>query len=422
MIAKAPPSGGAFLYTDSMTPTKKATIIIFATVLIDMIGMTIILPALPIYVEKFSTSTFTIGMVYSIFAAAAFIAGPILGSLSDRYGRRPILIASIFGTSLGWVIFALAGNIWVVFLSRIIDGLTAGNVSVAQSYLTDIAKDDKDRTLKLGLIPMCIGIGFIMGPGIGGLLTKISPVLPFWTTAGLALLNAIAAYFFLPESLKKSAQKEQKSPIQLNPFKSIIYGLTHKKYRTLILLLLATSMSFESYHAMFIPYLHKQFGFDVSAAGLLLSGIGVMIAFNQLVLMKHFWLHRFKPFIIQLMTATALILIFALAGLVPFIIFLGLLAILGLLEGTLSVINGSELAAAAEHHERGKIIGISHSLIAISQVAAPAISGFFMDSYIGSLWLFSAFWMMIVFVILLTHKTELRNRHLEPELEKTAQQ
>lgn len=393
-----------------MTQTKKATLIIFATVLIDMLGMTIILPALPIYVEKFSTSTFTIGMVYSIFAASAFIAGPILGGLSDRHGRRPVLITSILGTSLGWVIFALAGNIWIVFLSRIIDGLTAGNISVAQSYLTDIAKDDKDRALKLGMIPMCIGVGFIIGPAIGGLLTKISPVLPFWTTAGLALLNAIAAYFFLPESLTK---KHENTKIELNPFKNMIYGLTHKKYRTLILLLLATSMCFESYHAMFIPYLHKQFGFDITAAGLLLSGIGVMIAFNQLVLMKHFWLHHFKPYVIQLITGTILIILFFAAGFVPFIIFLIILAILGLLEGTLSVINGSELAAAAENHERGRIIGISHSLIAISQVIAPIVSGFFMDYYVGSLWLFSAFWIIVVFMILIMRKTELENRHVE---------
>lgn len=388
-----------------MASSKRATAIIFTTVLIDMVGVTIILPALPIYVEQFSTSTFVIAIMYSIFAACAFLAGPILGSLSDRYGRKPVLVASILGTSLGWVVFGLATNIWIVFLSRIIDGITAGNISVAQSYLTDIATDDKDRAHKLGLIPMAIGIGFITGPAIGGLLTKISPALPFWTTAVLALVNGIAATLFLKESITK---KQPEAKIELNPFRTLWYGLTHKKYKTLIMLMLATSMSFESYHSTFILFLSRQFGFDVTAAGLLLTGIGLMIAFNQLVLMKNFWLKFYEPYRIQLITSTILVFLFAAATSGNFMIFIPILIFLGLMEGTLTVINGSELAGAAEEHERGRIIGISHSLIAISQVIAPAISGFFMDRYINAPWFISCFWMIIVFVMLITNRDSLR--------------
>ena len=401
-----------------MPSLNKAHYIIFATVLIDMLGMTIILPSLPLYVEQFSTSTFMIGMVYSVFAACAFFAGPILGSLSDRYGRKPVLVISIFGTSLGWIIFALAPNIWIIFLSRVIDGFTAGNISVAQSYLSDIAKDNKDRALKLGMIPMAIGIGFITGPAIGGLLTKVSTVLPFWVTAGIALLNGLAALKFLPESIKK---KQLHNSIDFNPFRSLWYGLTHKKYRTLIYLLLATSMAFESYHSTFILYLNRAFNFDVGDAGLLLSGIGVMIAFNQLVLMKHFWLHRFKPFTIQLLTSGGLILLFAMAIFADLTIFLPILIILGLFEGTLTVINGSELAGAAEEHERGKIIGISHSLIALSQVVAPAMAGLLMDYFLPSSWVLSAFWITVVFFILFKNRDALKNRHVEAQLEKAAQ-
>lgn len=376
----------------------------------DMIGMTIVLPALPLYVEKFSTSTLTIAIVYSIFAACAFLGGPILGSLSDRYGRKPILVISILGAVAGWVIFALATNIWMVFFSRVIAGLTAGNISVAQSYLTDISTDSKDRALKLGLIPTAIGIGFVTGPAIGGLLTKISAVLPFWFTAVLGLLNAIAAMRFLPESI---AKKQKNAHIEINPFKTLWYGLTHKKYRTLILLLLATSMSFESYHSTFILFLSRRFGFDVTAAGLLLTVIGIMIAINQLVLMKNFWLKRFKPYRIQVIGAAALVILFFSATSPNIRIFLPILVMLGLMEGTLTVINGSELSGAAEEHERGKIIGVSHALIAISQVIAPIISGFFMGSYINAPWIISMFWMMIVFTILIVKKQTLTRTPLE---------
>ncbi len=393
-----------------MTSNKKATSIIFATVLMDMIGMTIVLPALPLYVEKFSTSTLTIAVVYSIFAACAFLGGPILGSLSDRYGRKPILVISIFGAVAGWVVFALATNIWMVFFSRVIAGLTAGNISVAQSYLTDISTDSKDRALKLGLIPTAIGIGFVTGPAIGGLLTKISDVLPFWFTAVLGLLNGLAAMKFLPESI---AKKQKDAHIELNPFKTLWYGLTHRKYRTLILLLLATSMSFESYHSTFILFLSRRFGFDVTAAGLLLTVIGIMIAINQLVLMKNFWLKRFKPYRIQVIAAFALVILFFLATSTNVRVFLPILVMLGLMEGTLTVINGSELSGSAEEHERGKIIGVSHALIAISQVIAPIISGYFMGNYINAPWLISMFWMIIVCTILIVKKKRLTHAPLD---------
>ena len=375
-----------------------------------MIGMTIVLPALPLYVEKFSTSTLTIAIVYSIFAACAFLGGPILGSLSDRYGRKPILVVSILGAVAGWVVFALATNIWMVFFSRVIAGLTAGNISVAQSYLTDISTDSKDRALKLGLIPTAIGIGFVTGPAIGGLLTKISDVLPFWFTAVLGLLNGLAAIQFLPESI---AKKQKNAHIELNPFKTLWYGLTHRKYRTLILLLLATSMSFESYHSTFILFLSRRFGFDVTAAGLLLTVIGIMIAINQLVLMKNFWLKRFKPYRIQVIAAFALVVLFFLATSTNVRVFLPILVMLGLMEGTLTVINGSELSGSAEEHERGKIIGVSHALIAISQVIAPVISGYFMGKYINAPWLISMFWMIIVFTILIVKRKHLTHAPLD---------
>ncbi|MFA7277533.1 MAG: MFS transporter [Candidatus Gracilibacteria bacterium] len=393
-----------------MASSRKATAIIFATVLIDMIGVTIILPSLPIYVEKFSTSTFMISIMYSVFAACAFLAGPIMGSLSDRFGRKPVIVTCLLGTSLSWVVFALSPNLWIIFLSRIIGGFSAGNLSVAQSYLTDISSDEKDRAIKLGLIPTAIGIGFITGPGIGSLLAKISPSIPFWFTGALAFINGIAAIAFLPESI---AAKQKDAKIQFNSFTTIWYGLTHKKYKTLILLLLATSMSFESYHSTFILFLNRRFDFSITNAGILLTCIGIMIAINQLVLMKHFWLKYMRPYKIQLIASSALILLFLAATSARLRIFIPIIAILGVMEGTLTVINGSELSGKAEEHERGKIIGISHALIAISQVIAPAMSGFFMDYHINAPWIISSFWMGIVFLILIMHKRELKGTPLD---------
>jgi DHA1 family tetracycline resistance protein-like MFS transporter len=196
--------------------------IIFSIVLIDMVGMSLVLPVIPLYAEKFTVSPFVITLLYSIFAVCSFLALPILGSLSDKFGRKPVLVMSILGSSMGWIIFALGNKLWILFLGRMIDGATAGNVSVAQSYLTDISEPGHDRIKKLSLIPTALGIGFITGPAIGGVLSKISMTLPFWIAAAITLMNGVIALIFLPESIR---EKQHHLKISKNPFGSIMQGL-----------------------------------------------------------------------------------------------------------------------------------------------------------------------------------------------------
>lgn len=380
-----------------------------------MIGLGIILPFFPVYVEKFTTSALTIGLLTTIFAIFSFFAGPILGSLSDKYGRRPILILSIFGTAIGWYIFASAQSLWLLFLSRAIDGATAGNISVAQSYLTDIAKDQKDRILKLSMISTCIGIGFIAGPAIGGLLSEISPTLPFWITAGIATINTIMAIFFLPESIH---EKQKDLRIEWNPLKSIWYAISNIRYRTFIILIFVATLASTSYHSSFFLYVHRVFGMNQAQSGLLFSGIGVLIALNQVVLMKHFWLKFFKPHHVQIITASALVLAFLGLSQFSLIPFLFTICILGITEGTLMSMNGAELAGAAHEHERGKIIGISHSLVALSQIIAPIVAGYAMDRHVRTPWLIAAAWMVVVLgIVIIKNKQLAKIRSSEVKVE-----
>lgn len=390
----------------------KRQLIVIATILTDMIGLGIILPVLPIYVQQFGISTFTFGLLTSIFALFSFIAGPILGTLSDKYGRRPILILSIFGTAIGWYMFAMAQSIWLIFLARAIDGATAGNISVAQSYLTDLATDQKDRIMKLSLISTCIGIGFIAGPAIGGLLSEFSQTLPFWVTAGIATVNGILAIFFLPESIR---EKKKDLKIGWNPFASIWYAISNIKYRTYILLIFFTTLAFESYHSSFFLYVSRQFGMTQASSGLLFSGIGILIALNQVVLMKHFWLKFFKPHKVQILTASALILIFLGLSQFSMIPFLLTICLLGVTEGTLISMNGGELSGVAQEHERGKIIGISHSLIALSQMIGPAVSGYAMDHHIRWPWMIASFWMVVVLGIIIIKNKQLKTSEVNLE-------
>lgn len=164
-----------------MSPKK----IILLTAFIDVIGISIVIPVLPFYVESFGASAFIVTVLFSVYSLCSFLSAPYLGALSDKIGRRPVLLVSILSTALGWFVFAGAKNLWFLFIGRIIDGLAAGNLPITQSYLTDLAKDDRERTANLGLIGAIFGLAFVIGPAIGGWLGSISHALPFWTVGAL---------------------------------------------------------------------------------------------------------------------------------------------------------------------------------------------------------------------------------------------
>ena len=193
------------------TTSKKHTLwIIIGIVLLNSIGFSIVLPLLPFLVGKYlSSQQVVVGMsaLMSVFAACTFIAAPVLGALSDKYGRKNILIISLLGSVIGYVIFGIGGALWVLFLGRIIDGLTAGNISTLYAIISDTT-DSKERTKWFGYIGSVMGIGKIGGPALGGLLGSIAISLPFYITAGLIFLSALAVYFLLPESL--AAEKRTK--------------------------------------------------------------------------------------------------------------------------------------------------------------------------------------------------------------------
>ena len=153
----------------------KEKLIIILTVLIDVIGLGIIIPVMPTYVQSFGASPTIITLLFSVFALFSFLSAPLLGALSDKIGRRPILMVSILSSSIGWFVFAWAPSLTFLFLGRIIDGLAAGNFSTAQSAISDLAKTPQERTANLGLTGAIFGVGFLLGPFLGGMLSTISP-------------------------------------------------------------------------------------------------------------------------------------------------------------------------------------------------------------------------------------------------------
>src|SRR5687768_3017730 len=181
---------------------RSPLIVIFTTVFIDLVGFGIVIPVLPFYAEgtAFNATPRTIGLLFASYSVMQLIFSPVLGGLSDKYGRRPVLLLSIIGTGIGFLVLGLATTVFMLFVGRILDGITGGNISTAQAYIADITTIE-NRAKGMGLIGAAFGLGFIFGPAIGGILSRWGIHVPFLFAAGLCFANAILLYFKLPETV-----------------------------------------------------------------------------------------------------------------------------------------------------------------------------------------------------------------------------
>ena len=166
--------------------------IIFLTIIVNLVGFGIIIPLLPFYAETFGASPLVIGLLFAVFSLCQLLAAPALGDLSDRYGRRPILIFSLAGTVVSFVMLAMAHSVTMLFAARIVDGLSGGNISTARAYVADIT-EPKDRARAYGIIGAAFGLGFILGPALSGILSGISYTAPIWAAAGLTVVATVMA-------------------------------------------------------------------------------------------------------------------------------------------------------------------------------------------------------------------------------------
>src|SRR5437868_14866169 len=178
---------------------RSPLLVIFTTIFIDLVGFGIVMPVLPFYVEgtRFNATTRTVGLLFASYSVMQLIFAPILRRLSDRYGSRPVLLISIIGTGIGFLMLGFAKTVWMLFAGRILDGITGGNISTAQAYIADITTKE-NRAKGMGLIGAAFGLGFVFGPAIGGILSRWGIQVPFLFAAALCFANAILLYFRLP--------------------------------------------------------------------------------------------------------------------------------------------------------------------------------------------------------------------------------
>ncbi|MFA6992854.1 MAG: MFS transporter [Candidatus Gracilibacteria bacterium] len=351
---------------------QKEKLLIILTVFIDVVGMGIIIPVMPFYVKSFGASDFTVTLLFSVFSLCAFLSSPLLGAISDKFGRRPVLMASIFSTAIGWLVFAAAGNITMLFLGRIIDGIAAGNFSTAQSYLSDIAKDDKERTSNLGLMGAVFGVAFIIGPAVGGVLSQISHAFPFWIVGILAIFNTIGIYFFLPEShkhLKKDAT------ISINPIKPLLNAVKDKKLTSRYISWFLFGIAVAIHQSIFALYLYAVFKIDSTGTGTIFTIMGAVMILNQGFLLKNFWLKRFKESSLEVWLFLVGAIGFTVIGIGISWIFVIGLAVMALSQSVLRVVVSSRVSGIAGVEKRGETLGIMASVLSLSMIVGPLLGG-----------------------------------------------
>jgi multidrug resistance protein len=249
-------------------------LIIFLTIFVNLVGFGIIIPLLPFYAETFGASPLVIGLLFAVFSLCQLLAAPALGDLSDRYGRRPILIFSLAGTVASFVMLAVAHSVVMLFAARIVDGLSGGNISTARAYVADVT-EPKDRARAYGLIGAAFGLGFILGPALSGILAGISYTAPIWAAAGLTAVATAMAWFWLPETVHR-AQAGTGNPFAYLP------GLVQRApVRRILTIDFIYWFAFATFQTTFSLFVARRFGFGVSKTGYFFAGFGLLGAVVQ---------------------------------------------------------------------------------------------------------------------------------------------
>jgi DHA1 family tetracycline resistance protein-like MFS transporter len=350
-------------------------------VLIDMLGFALIIPLLTFYAASFGATAFQTGLLVSSYALMQMIGAPILGRLSDKYGRRPVFLISILGTFIGLLILGFANSLWMLFVSRILSGLTAGNISVAQAYIADIT-DEKNRARGMGMLGAAFGIGFILGPAIGGTLSVYGFAVPAFVSAALAFINLLTVYFWLPESLtserRAELQTKKQSEVNLN---ALFAALRRPQIGPLLWVRFGFAIAFNSFQTVFPLYLLNKFGLNAQQTGYILAYIGIVLVIMQGGAIGPLSA-RFKESNL-LVTFLAFALVgmigWALAPSVPILLITQLPMAIG--AGSFNAIINSAISKAVKPEEVGGMLGFGAGLESSTRVVMPALASYLLGAY-----------------------------------------
>ena len=356
---------------------KRRLFTIFIIVFVDLLGFSLILPLLPYYAETFGATPTITGLLVASYALAQLFGAPLLGRLSDRVGRRPVLIVSIFGTFLGFLVLGFARALWVLFAARIIDGLTGGNLSVAQAYITDVT-DEKSRGKALGLIGAAFGLGFIIGPAVGGLMSTWGYNVPAFAAAILSFINLVSVFLFLPESLtpaRRATLRVAQRPRPAFTFKSLWNALNRPRVGPLLYTRLFFALASAMFQTVFTLYAQYKLGLNARTTGLVLAYVGVLAVLVQGGAIGYLTMHFSDKRLIFVATIVMTLSLAAWAFAPNLITLLIVLAPLSASNGILNTVLNSALTKSVYPEEIGGTLGLAASIESLSRVIAPSVGG-----------------------------------------------
>lgn len=346
---------------------------ILVTLLIDVLGIGLLIPVLPELVTELAGGNLSTGSAYygwfiAVYAAMQFVFAPVLGGLADRFGRRPVLLLSLFGSAADYLVMALAPNLVILFIGRVVSGITGANITAANAYIADVSSP-AERAKNFGLVGATFGVGFIVGPALGGILAGIGIRAPFYAAAGLALLNWLYGYFILPESLAP----ENRRPFswgRANPLGSLRSIGRHLLVRDLTFTYVCIGIAHNAMVATWVLFTTYRFGWTPVINGLSLALVGALSVLVQGVLVRSL-VPRLGERRTMLVGIAASALSYVVYGASPY----GWVLYVGILIGSIGGLTGpaaqSLISQAVAANEQGEVQGALASLLSLTGVVGP---------------------------------------------------
>jgi MFS transporter, DHA1 family, tetracycline resistance protein len=367
--------------------SRSPLIVILTTVFIDLVGFGIVIPVLPFYAAgtTFNATPRTVGLLFASYSIMQLIFSPILGGLSDKYGRRPVLLISIIGTGIGFLVLGFAQSLLMLFVGRILDGITGGNISTAQAYIADITTKE-NRASGMGLIGAAFGVGFVFGPAIGGILSRWGIQVPFLFAAGLCFANAILLYFRLPETVTSQRPAKNRAA-RGRGFGQLFQSLKQPRLAFVLTIYFLFVVSFSIMTTSFSLYTMFRFGYDAQHTGYLFAYVGIIAVIIQGGLIGRL-VKRFGELPLIIVGALCFaISLFAVPFVGPAAGGLGALLVGG---GVFSMGNSlatpaltSLASKSAGPEEQGTILGVTQSVASMARAIGPFLAAILIASPIA---------------------------------------